>query len=143
LKRFLVISSILLQGILLWGSGVELKKQPPLIDNKLEKSELTPCVQALLNNAPLFSGKSVSIKAHGTLTVETPGDEKIFFNLTLKTLPLKKSDPPIYLRFVKINQLDIRKVLDFARVGDEIFIEQYILANKSIMRCSPSSFVVT
>ena len=126
------------------GSGVDYKKQhAPMIDNKLEKSKLTPCVQALLNELPLNNAKTVSIKAKGTLTVQSTADEKISFNLTLKTNPVKKSDPPIYLRFVKVSQLDIRKVLDYARVGDEIYIEQYLPTKQAEMRCSPSSFVVT
>jgi hypothetical protein len=139
--RILFILAILLQGIFLMA-GVNYKTQPPLIDNKLEKTTLTPCVQTLLNEAPLSAGKPLSIKAKGTITVEGLRDEKIFFNLTLKTNPARKTDPPIYLRFVKINQLDIRKVLDYARVGDEIYIEQYV-NKQGVMRCSPSSFVVT
>lgn len=131
------------QVLLAWSNVQDMKKQPALIDSKLEKKAVPPCVQALLNNMPIHNGMQVSIKSKGTLTVEGNTADKILFNLTLKTSPLKKSEPPIYLRFIKVDQLDIRKVLDYARVGDEIYIEQFLPSKEEELRCSPSTFVVT
>jgi hypothetical protein len=135
---------MLCQAILLLGNGLSLRDNAALIDDKLDKTtKLTPCVQALLNEMPLHNGKTVSIKSKGTVTVETTSADKILFNLILKTNPVKKSEPPIYLRFIKVDQLDIRKVLDYARVGDEIYIEQYLPSKEDVLRCSPSSFLIT
>lgn len=121
-----------------------LRSTPPKIDNNLEqRAKLTPCVKALLNDSLLTSGSNVSKSAKGTLTVENKDEEKIFFNVTLKTNIGKKGQPPIYLRFVKVNQLDIRKVLEYAKSGDEIYIEQYSSSPGMRLQCAPSSLVVT
>ena len=119
-------------------------KSPPQIDYKLEsKKKLTPCVKALLNNEPLYNGSQLSKSAKGTITVENNSDEKVFFNLTLKTNIGKKGEPPIYLRFIKVSQLDIRKVLEYAKAGDEIYIEQYSADPNARLVCAPSSLVIT
>ena len=120
------------------------QKVPPKIDNSLEsRTKLTPCIEALLNETPLTPGGNVSKSAQGTLTVQNNEEVKIFFNVILKTSTGKKGDPPIYLRFVKVNQLDIRKVLEYAKTGDEIYIEQYTTNPSQRMLCAPSSLIVT
>jgi hypothetical protein len=124
--------------------GVMQANTPPKIDNNLEKREkLTPCVKALLNELPLTSGSNLSKAAQGTLTAENQEAEKIFFNVTLKTNIGKKGEPPIYLRFIKVNQIDIRKVLEYAKAGDEIYIEQFSTDPNMRIRCTPSSLIVT
>lgn len=120
------------------------QKTPPKIDNNLEqRSKLVPCVRALLNETPLESGSFLAKSAQGTLTVENGNDVKIFFNVILKTSTGKKGDPPIYLRFVKVEQIDIRRVLEYAKTGDEIYIEQYTVNASQRLVCAPSSLTVT
>lgn len=120
------------------------QKTPPKIDNKLEqRTKLVPCVRALLNETPLESGSNLAKSAQGTLTVENASDSKIFFNVILKTSTGKKGDPPIYLRFVKVEQIDIRRVLEYAKTGDEIYIEQYTINAYQRTVCAPSSLTVT
>lgn len=145
--RFLLILTIfILTG---WAArasspGLPRPATPPKIDNSLEqRPKLTPCVKALLNEMPLNSGSNVSKSAEGTLTVQNKEEEKVFFNVTLKTQTGKKGDPPIYLRFIKVSQLDIRKVLEYAKTGDEIYIEQFSTDPNMRVRCAPSSLVVT
>jgi hypothetical protein len=124
--------------------GIQQANTPPKIDNNLEKKEkLTPCVKALLNEMPLSTGSNLSKTAKGTLTAENQEDEKVFFNVTLKTNIGKKGEPPIYLRFIKVNQIDIRKVLEYAKAGDEIYIEQFSTDPNMRIRCAPSSLIVT
>lgn len=120
------------------------QKNPPKIDNNLEqKTKLLPCIKALLNETPLTSGSNLAKSAQGTLTVENDSEVRIFFNVILKTTTGKKGDPPIYLRFVKVEQLDIRKVLEYAKSGDEIYIEQYTTNASQRTICAPSSLTVT
>lgn len=114
------------------------------IDNSLEnRSKLMPCVKALLNEMPLLSGSNLEKDSQGTLTVEDDRDVKIFFNVILKTTTGKIGDPPIYLRFVKVEQIDIGKVLEYAKSGDKIYIEQYITNASQRKICAPSSLTVT
>lgn len=121
-----------------------IQRTPPKIDNSFEtRSKLTPCIKALLDENPLQSGSNLSKNSQGTLTVKNEEEVKIFFNVTLKTTTGKKGDPPIYLRFVKVEQLDIRKVLEYAKSGDEIFIEQYTVNGSQRAICAPSSMTVT
>lgn len=127
-----------------FSKDVVVGKKPPKIDNNLQsKAKLTPCVKALLNETPLNSGANVPKSAQGTLTVQNTDSEKIFFNVTLKTNIGKKGEPPIYVRFIKVSQLDIRKVLEYAKTGDEIYIEQYTLDPSIRLICAPSSLIVT
>lgn len=144
--RFLCTIILVLMSFLAVKAGekASIAKSPPQIDNKLEsKTKLTPCVKALLNNEPLSNGSQLSKSAKGTLTVENNDEEKIYFNLTLKTNIGKKGEPPVYLRFIKVSQLDIRKVLEYAKAGDEIYIEQYTSNPNTRMVCAPSSLVIT
>lgn len=120
------------------------QRTPPKIDNSFEtRSKLMPCIKALLNESPIESGTNLSKLSKGTLTVKNEEEVKIFFNVTLKTTTGKKGDPPIYLRFIKVEQLDIRKVLEYAKSGDEIFIEQYTTNPNQRAVCAPSSMTVT
>ncbi len=70
------------------GTTMILAKDPP-IGQSIEKKKLPPCVSAFLNEK-LINGKGVSQDAEGTLTVENNDDQKIYFNLTLKTNLNKK-----------------------------------------------------
>jgi hypothetical protein len=120
------------------------QRTPPKIDNSFEtRSKLMPCIKALLNENQIQSGSNLSKNSQGTLTVKNEEEMKIFFNVTLKTTTGKKGDPPIYLRFIKVEQLDIRKVLEYAKSGDEIFIEQYTTNANQRAVCAPSSMTVT
>lgn len=120
------------------------QRTPPKIDNSFEtRSKLLPCIKALLDENPLQTGSNLSKLSQGTLTVKNEEEVKIFFNVTLKTTTGKKGDPPIYLRFIKVEQLDIRKVLEYAKSGDEIFIEQYTTNANQRAVCAPSSMTVT
>ena len=123
------------------GTTMILAKDPP-IGQSIEKKKLPPCVSAFLNEK-LINGKGVSQDAEGTLTVENNDDQKIYFNLTLKTNLNKKNEPPIYLRFIKVSNLDIRRVLDYAKIGDEVYIEQFVGTSGATINCAPSSFIVT
>lgn len=120
------------------------QKASPKIDNNLEqKTQLTPCIRALLDENLLLPGSNLEKNAQGTLTVEDNKASKVFFNVILKTKTGKKNDPPIYLRFIKVEQIDIRKVLEYAKSGDEIFIEQYTNSKNQHLICAPSSLTVT
>ncbi|HZH68037.1 MAG TPA: hypothetical protein VFD65_02450 [Chitinophagales bacterium] len=114
------------------------------VDDNLENtSKLLPCVKALLNEIPLPSGSHLGKDSQGTLTVEGEKEGRIFFNVILKTTTGKIGDPPIYLRFVKVEQIDIEKVLEYAKSGDKIYIEQYITNASQRKICAPSSLTVT
>ncbi|MBX7226806.1 MAG: hypothetical protein K1X55_12310 [Chitinophagales bacterium] len=140
MKRLLIILVIFSFLQKAWGIGLlQVSPTKPAI----EKKTLVPCVQALLNDEPILNGGEVSQDAQGTLTVENNSDQKVYFNITLKTNLHKKNEPPIYLRFVKLSKLDIRKVLDYAKAGDEIYIEQFISTQGATLKCAPSSFIIT
>lgn len=142
LRYILVIGLLLIiPAVPAWAS---FQMGVPKIDNQLEqKSKLVPCVKALLNEVALPSGSRLEKSAQGTLTVEDNQDVKVYFNVILKTTTGKKGDPPMYLRFVKVEQIDIRKVLEYAKSGDQIYIEQYSTNAKDRLICAPSSITVT
>ncbi|MCO5234105.1 MAG: hypothetical protein M9888_10275 [Chitinophagales bacterium] len=142
LKVFWIVFVFMLT--ILYSTEAAIQRIPPKIDNNLEKdSKLLPCIKTLLDEAWIPSGSHLSKSAQGTLTVTNEGEIKIYFNVILKTSTGKKGDPPIYLRFVKVAQLDIRKVLEYAKAGDEIFIEQYTIDGNQRVLCAPSSLTVT
>ncbi|MCO5232044.1 MAG: hypothetical protein M9958_12910 [Chitinophagales bacterium] len=142
LKVFFTLTICVLT--ILYSAEAAIQKNPPKIDNNLEKdSKLMPCIKTLLDDSWMPSGSNLSKSAQGTLTVTNEGETKIFFNVILKTNTGKKGDPPIYLRFVKVAQLDIRKVLEYAKSGDEIYIEQYTIDGSQRTLCAPSSLTVT
>ena len=139
--RYIFIAVLLIQAPHVFAF---FKGDPPKIDNNLEqKPKLTPCITALLDNIPLTPGSQVNKSTQGTITVENENDNKIFFNVILKTRTGIKGDPPIYLRFIKVERLDIRKVLDYAKSGDEIYIEHYTVNAYERKLCAPSSLTVT
>lgn len=100
------------------------------------------CIQVLVNNKPMTNGAFVGKEYKGTITVENSLDKKVSFNLILKTNINKPNQPPIFLRFVKLNQFEIQKVLNYAKSGDEIYIEQYLENTLMKSFCSPSLLVV-
>lgn len=101
------------------------------------------CFQVLYNNKPLINGAFVTKASKGVITVENSIEKKITFNLVLKTNINKKNQPPIFLRFVKVDKLELQKVLDYAAIGDEIYIEQFMENTSMKSMCSPSKFVVS
>lgn len=141
IRFFSFVFFIFIFSISYAGKIFVIKTDPP-IGQSIEKKKLPPCVSAFLNEKLLTNGKGVSQDSKGTITVENNEDQKVYFNLTLKTNLNKKNEPPIYLRFVKVSNLDIRRVLDYAKVGDEVYIEQFV-ANGATINCAPSSFIVT
>ncbi len=139
-----ILAVCLLVSLTSGSSWAYYQRNPPKIDRKLEeRSKLTPCIRALLDELPLESGSHLEKSAQGTLTVEDQKEDKIFFNVILKTSTGKKNDPPIYLRFVKVEQIDIRRVLEYAKSGDKIYIEQYTTNAAQRVYCAPSSLTVT
>lgn len=105
----------------------------------MEKQQITPCVKALLDGQPLAAENGLNKNSEGTLQVELDESSQVYFNLVLKS-NVGKNEPPVYLRFIKVDRLDIRKVLRYANIGDEIFIEPY---SREGFKCLPSHFVVT
>lgn len=140
----MILMLLFVSGMLSFNVVSAYQRTPPKIDNSFEtRSKLMPCIKALLDENPLQSGSNLSKTSQGTLTVKNEEEVQIFFNVTLKTTTGKKGDPPIYLRFIKVEQLDIRKVLEYAKSGDEIFIEQYTTNATQRAICAPSSMTVT
>jgi len=101
------------------------------------------CIQVLFNNKPIINGAIVGKAYKGTITVENSLEKKVSFNLILKTNINKPDQPPIFLRFIKLNQFEIQKVLNYAKSGDEIYIEQYVENTMMKSYCSPSVLVVS
>lgn len=116
---------------------------PPRAFEKYDsKSSNEPCVQTYLNSTPLACGNILSKKSKGLITASKDNINKIYFNITVKSNG-GKNEPPVYLRFIKIKQMDIQELLQYTQDGDEIFIEEYIPAiNKIDMNCVPANFVV-
>lgn len=128
---------MLLMTTLVWAGAVA----PPVTSatgNSLEEG-IRPCVKALLDGEPIAVEEGLNKDSEGTLHVEAEKTEKIYFNLVLKSY-VGKGEPPLYLRFIKVDRLDIQKVLRYANIGDEIFIEPF---SKDGFNCLPSHFVVT
>lgn len=105
----------------------------------MDESPVRPCVKALLDGEPLKVEDGLNKDSEGTLHVELEQENKIYFNLVLKS-HMGKDEPPLYLRFIKVDRLDIQKVLKYANIGDEIFIEPF---SRDGFKCLPSHFVVT
>jgi hypothetical protein len=113
----------------------------PVVSNTTVENP-NSCIQVLVNNKRMTNGAFVGKEYKGTITVENSLDKKISFNLILKTNINKPNQPPIFLRFVKLNQFEIQKVLNYAKTGDEIYIEQYLENTMMKSFCSPSLLVV-
>ena len=101
------------------------------------------CIQVLCNDRPIENGAYLTKSNTGIITVQNNIDKQISFNLILKTNINKANQPPIFLRFVKLNQLELQKVLSYAKSGDEIYIEQFVENRTMQPMCSPSMFVVS
>jgi hypothetical protein len=116
---------------------LEVIKEPP--PNQFEQKAIKPCVKALLDGEYLAHDEGLDKDAEGTLEVQIEEQNKVYFNLVLKSY-VGKNEPPLYLRFIKVDRLDIQKVLRYANIGDEIYIEPF---SRDDFKCLPSHFVVT
>lgn len=106
------------------------------------KNASEPCVQVFLNANPMACGNYLSKKTKGIITASKDNINKIYFNITVKS-SVGKNEPPVYLRFIKIKQMDIQELLQYTQDGDEVFIEEYVPAvNKVDLSCTPANFVV-
>jgi hypothetical protein len=119
-------------------------QQPPKsLEKYNSKSTSDPCVQVYLNGDPVSCGDLLSQKAKGIITVSKDNVNKIFFNITIKST-CGKNEPPVYLRFIKLKQMDMADLMDYVENGDEIFVEEYVPAlNKIDLNCSPANFTVS
>lgn len=122
--------------------GVAQQNPPRALEKYNAKTTNEPCVQMYLNTEPIACGNSLSKKTKGLITVSKDNVNKIYFNITVKS-NCGKNEPPVYLRFIKVKQMDIQELLQYTQDGDEIFIEEYIPAsNKIDLGCSPANFYV-
>jgi len=128
---------LLFYSLVIWaGNAAPPMDIPP---TSIEKSVISPCVKTLLDGEPIATENGLNKDSEGTLHVELDKESKIYFNLVLKS-NVGENEPPLYLRFIKVDRLDIQKVLRYANVGDEIFIEPF---SRDGFKCLPSHFVVT
>jgi len=137
MRSFITGLILVSYSLVIWAGNVA----PPidLPSTTIENKSITPCVKALLDGQPLASEAGLNKDSEGTLQVELEQKSNIYFNLVLKS-NVGINEPPIYLRFIKVDRLDIQKVLRYANIGDEIFIEPY---SREGFKCLPSHFVVT
>ncbi len=105
----------------------------------MERSNITPCVNALLDGERIDNHNGLDKNAEGTLEVALKEEDKIYFNLVLKSY-VGNNEPPLFLRFIKVDRLDIQQVLKYANIGDEIYIEPF---DRGGFKCLPSHFVIT
>ena len=136
--RSIIIGILLVfSSMILWAGTVA----PPieLPPAGIEEKKIAPCVKALLDGELIESEDGLNKDSEGTLKVEVDEEDAIYFNLVLKS-NVGENEPPLYLRFIKVDRLDIQKVLRYANIGDEIFIEPY---SRQGFKCLPSHFVVT
>ena len=136
--RSLITGTFLLfYSLVVWaGSSAPPIDLPP---TTIEKSVISPCVKALLDGQVIATENGLNKDSEGTLQVELDQENTVYFNLVLKS-NMGENEPPIYLRFIKVDRLDIQKVLRSANIGDEIFIEPF---SRDGFKCLPSHFVVT
>jgi hypothetical protein len=125
----------------MWAGNIEVVKEPPptQFNKSIESSKIMPCVKALLDGRYIDNNDGLNKDSEGTLEVEIEKTDKVYFNLILKSY-VGKNEPPLYLRFIKVDRIDIQKVLKYANIGDEIYIEPF---GSSGFKCLPSHFVVT
>lgn len=118
-------------------------QQPPRAIEKYDsKISADPCVQVYVNNQPIACGDLFSKKSKGIITVSKDNVNKIYFNITIKSTA-GKNEPPVYLRLLKLKQMDLQELIQYTQDGDEVFIEEYVPAyNKIDLRCSPASFTI-
>ena len=78
----------------------------------------------------------------GVITASKDNVNKIYFNITIKS-NCGKNEPPMYLRFIKVKQMDIQELLQYTQDGDEIYIEEFVPVNNKIdLSCSPANFYI-
>lgn len=95
-----------------------------------------------LNADPIACGNLLSKKTKGVITASKDNVNKIYFNITIKS-NCGKNEPPMYLRFIKLKQMDIQELLQYTQDGDEIYIEEFIPVNNKIdLSCSPANFYI-
>ncbi len=123
------------------GAVVHDNDSPPSIDYKFELSPSeTPCVKALMDGEELKHGQALPKNTDGTIVVQDETLNNVFFNIILKTQTMVTPGTPLYLRFTKLDHIDVKKVLEFAKIGDELFVEPYNINGES---CSPSRYIVS
>lgn len=136
MKRFILGTFLITFTLSIWASSM-LDKDPPTPTIQQEGA-ISPCVKTLLDGEELNIQLGLKKSSEGKLEVETEQD-KVYFNLVLKSY-VSNEKPPLYLRFMKVDSLDIQKVLKYAKIGDEIFIEPFSLDG---FKCLPSHFIIT
>ena len=115
---------------------------PRTLEKYNSKTTIEPCIQMFLNSDPIACGNLLSKKTKGILTASKDNINRIYFNITVKS-NCGKNEPPMYLRFIKVKQMDIQELLQYTQDGDEIYIEEYIPAsNKIDLTCSPANFYI-
>lgn len=124
-------------SLFMWAESYVSEKEPP--PNFFEEKVVTSCVKAMLDGEYLIAQEGLKKSSEGTLEVELEQEDKVYFNLVLKSY-VGENEPPLYLRFIKVDQLDIQKVLQYANIGDEIYIEPFSSDGET---CIPSHFVIT
>lgn len=113
------------------------------IEKYKPKNAGAPCVQAFINKEPLNSGSYLAKNSKGILTVTKDNKTKILFNITLKSNIGKKDEPPVYLRFIKQQQLNISEILEYAEEGDELLIEEFVPSVNNVdLSCSPATITI-
>ena len=137
MKSLLAGFMLLCCSLFMWAGNIEVVKDPP--PAQFEQKTISPCVKALLDGEYITHDNGLNKDSEGTLEVEVEQEDKVYFNLVLKSY-VGNNEPPLYLRFIKVDRLDIQKVLRYANIGDEIFIEPF---SRDKFKCLPSHFVVT
>ncbi|MEZ5001566.1 MAG: hypothetical protein R2730_00905 [Chitinophagales bacterium] len=139
MKKFVAAIFLLCFTIVMWAGNTYEHNDPPV--TKIERIEqerpISPCVKTLLDGEEI-NNENLKKSSEGTLQVKTE-ENKVYFNLVLKSY-VGSEKPPLYLRFTKVDRLDIQKVLKYAKIGDEIFIEPFTIDG---FKCLPSHFIVT
>lgn len=115
---------------------------PRTLERYNSKTIVEPCIQMYLNADPIACGNLLSKKTKGVITASKDNVNKIYFNITIKS-NCGKNEPPMYLRFIKVKQMDIQELLQYTQDGDEIYIEEFIPVNNKIdLSCSPANFYI-
>lgn len=137
MKKIITAVYLLCFTLMLWAGTAYEHNDPPTPNPTLtQETKVTTCVKTLLDGEVI--DENLNKDSEGTLHVENQKD-KVYFNLVLKS-HIGNEKPPLYLRFMKVDRLDIQKVLKYAKIGDEIFIEPF---NIDGFKCLPSHFIVT
>ena len=138
MKQFLIGLLLINFSLGLWAASAWEVKDPPTPPTINKEITISPCVKTLLDGQELNIQSGLDKNSEGMLEVENEAN-KVYFNLVLKSY-ISSEKPPLYLRFTKVDSLDIQKVLKYAKIGDEIFIEPF---SSGGFKCLPSHFVVT